>query len=352
MEPHSGAARADAAWIASGGTTAAPRRLVISQQAARAVAVALAQRIHLTAADRWLLPLALDHVAGMAVVWRAMATGCAIGLADSTLDADALAGVTVASVVATQLHRLVAAGITPPQGFRLLLTGGSALPPGLADAALKLGWPIAHTYALSEAAGTVCCPAPTEAALSARAGTCGRPLPGITVTVLDDEGCPLPHGSVGRICLQGPTLARAQVVAGTWLPISETRVLTSDRGFLHDNGEVMICGRVDDVIVTGGVKVDPAHIEAAIFLPPSVTEILVISRPDPEWGERLGALVLPALGADPAQAVADLEQVSQTLPGPWRPRWWQVVTHIPRTPLGKPDRKVARAGLMAEHHVQ
>src|SRR6202012_1326247 len=121
--------------------------------------------------------------------------------------------------------------------------------------------------------------------------------------------------------------------------------VTSDLGYVAEDGRVVIRGRADDVINTGGHKVIPGEVAAALSSCPGVRGVVVIGRPDPEWGERVTAVVVPAAPNDPPDLESLRTHVRARLPRYACPSEVVLTEAIPQLPSGKPDLaalKVAR----------
>jgi o-succinylbenzoate---CoA ligase len=166
----------------------------------------------------------------------------------------------------------------------------------------------------------------------------GVPLDGVSVDI----------GADGRIRIAGPVLFSGYrlrpdltegVRDGRWF-------VTSDLGAFGPSGELLIRGRADDVIITGGEKVVAAEVEAALGGCAGVAEAAVVGRPDPEWGELVTAVVVPANPAAPPQLPDIRAHVRALLPRYAAPAALVLVAEIPMLPSGKPDRAALR-GLTA-----
>jgi O-succinylbenzoic acid--CoA ligase len=164
------------------------------------------------------------------------------------------------------------------------------------------------------------------------AGGCvydGRPLDGVQVSVADDG-----------VRLAGPVLAHgyrcdpectAAAFADGWFR-------TRDAGSLDADGRLAVHGRLDDVVITGGVNVAPLAVEAALREHPDVADAVVFGRPDPEWGQRVVAAVVAAPGAEPE--LARLRPwVTERLGAPAAPRELHRIEAVPLLHTGKPDRR-------------
>lgn len=150
-------------------------------------------------------------------------------------------------------------------------------------------------------------------------------------------------GSAPASATSGTGAAGADTAAAA--PGSTRTFITSDFGAVGDDGRVTVLGRLDDLIVTGGVKVPPAAVESAIRMLPGVADVLVVGVPSAEWGAEVAALVVP--GADGERwdtaALRRALAAAGSLPAAHRPHRVIAVPAIPLLPSGKPDRAAGRA---------
>jgi O-succinylbenzoic acid--CoA ligase len=169
--------------------------------------------------------------------------------------------------------------------------------------------------------------------------TCGGcvydsvPLEGVQVRIAD-----------GTVEIAGPTLftgylgdpeLTASVLAEGWFR-------TADLGYWLPGGRLGIRGRADDVINTGGEKVLPGDVEAVLGTAPGVADVVVVGLPDPEWGEAVTAIVIPANPANPPDLSTLRSSVRTVMSGYAAPRRVVVVAQFPLLPSGKPDRVAVR----------
>jgi o-succinylbenzoate---CoA ligase len=281
--------------VHTSGTTGAPRPVTLSYGNVLANALGCFAALGHSRAERWLCPLPLSHVGGLMVLLRSVIAGTTVVL-DSWRD-----DVTIASLVPTQLARLLEAGTPPPASLRVVMLGGAPADPTLLGRARDAGWPVAPTYGLTQASSavTVADPGDTE--------TSGAPLPGMRVSIAPD----------GEILVSGPTVAGGGVLR------------TGDLGRLV-GGRLVVVGRKSDMIVTGGENVAPAEVEAVLLQHPAVVEAGVVGRPDPEWGEAVTAFVVARGPVD------DLREFCRArLPGFKVPKSISVVDALPRNASGK-----------------
>ena len=203
--------------------------------------------------------------------------------------------------------------------------GGAATDPALYERALSAGLRVVRTYGMSETGGGCVYD--------------GRPLDGVSVRLLDPDG-----DGVGRIVLAGPVLAEACWEGSSLLrPGLDGRaeLLTSDRGRL-DDGVLTVLGRLDDVIVTGGVKVEPRVVEEVVARLAGVAQCCVVAVPDAQWGAAVVAVVV----ASPGQSL-DAEGLRAAararLDGAHAPKHVLVVDRLAERGPGKVDRRAVAA---------
>ena len=177
-----------------------------------------------------------------------------------------------------------------------------------------------------------------------RLASCGRPVPWVTVALLDDAGREVADGEPGEICVRGPLVMQgywhkpeqtAEAFQGGWLH-------TGDMAVRHPDGFLRIVDRKKDMIISGGFNVFSREVEEAVCEHPAVAACVVYGAPDPHWGETVVAAVVLKPGAD-VSAEAIIALVKE-LKGPVQaPKAVQFIAEIPLTALGKPDKKLLRA---------
>jgi O-succinylbenzoic acid--CoA ligase len=295
----------DALVIATSGTTGTPKGVILTHDAVAASARATSDRLGVDPArHRWLACLPLSHVGGLSVVTRALLTETPLevhcGFDADTVQAAAGSDVFV-SLVPTALRRI------DPALFHTVLLGGSAPPPERAQN-------VVTTYGMTETGSGVVYD--------------GVPLVGVDVSI----------GPANEIRLRGPMLLRAYR-DGTVPLDAEGWYSTGDAGTLDSDGRLRVDGRLDDLILSGGEKVWPSHVEAVLRLHPAVAEVRVGGRPDPEWGERVVAWVVPPT-ATKVPTLDELRGLVKERLAPWAaPRELVLVDSLPKTAIGKVKRR-------------
>jgi o-succinylbenzoate---CoA ligase len=292
--------------VHTSGTTSAPKLVGLTWGNVRANALGSALALGFDRAERWLCPLPLSHVGGLMVLLRSVIAGTT-----AVLDRAYREDVTLASLVPTQLSRLLEAGAQPGERLRVVMLGGAPADPTLLVRARDAGWPVAPTYGLTQTCSAVTVAEPGDVATS------GVPLPGLDVAIAPD----------GEILVTGPTVAGG----GT--------LRTGDLGRLDERGRLVVSGRKVDTIVSGGENVMPAEVEAALLEHPAVAEAGVFGRPDAEWGEAVTAAVVLRAPAEPAALRA---HCAERLAGFKVPKRIEIRDALPRNASGKLLRRALR----------
>lgn len=307
-------AEGDALIVTTSGSTGEPKVLVHTHAGLRAHAEAV--HAHLAVdpdRDRWLATLPLNHLGGFGVVARSVLSSMPVDVlprfdAEVVAAAPARFGTTLVSLVATALDRV------NPAPFRWVVLGGSADP-------VVRPANVVRTYGLTESGGGVVYE--------------GTALPGVEVRVEVD----------GQIWLRTPTMARGRRTSdGAVSPIVDADgwFATGDLGRWSDDGRLEVDGRADDLIVTGGENVWPGPVEDVLRSHPAVRDATVVGEPDPEWGQRVVAVVVPTDPAAPPTLGELRDHAKAQLPSYAAPRVLRLTTAIERTALGKVVRGAVR----------
>jgi fatty-acyl-CoA synthase len=231
--------------------------------------------------------------------------------------------------------------------FRMLVCGGAAVAPALIDAAReRWGVPVLQGWGMTETSPLCHLSHPPrdpgaggETPWRAKSG---RPVPGVQVRVVDAEGRDLPHNGrdVGELQLRGPWITGSYYKDGA--PDSFTAdgwLRTGDVGHIDEKHFVQLTDRTKDVIKSGGEWISSVDLENALLAHPSVVEVAVIATDDERWQERPLAIVITDSEISAAELRAFLhDRVAKF----WIPEYWSFVTDIPKTSVGKMDKKLLR----------
>src|SRR5215208_3450633 len=221
-------------------------------------------------------------------------------------------GVTTATVVPTMLDRIVAVLETESVALptlRNLAYGGSKVALPLVRKALGLLPDVGfvNAYGLTETSSTIAVLGPddhraalaaSDVAVARRLGSVGQPVPSVEVQIRAEDGTILGAGQTGELFVRGEQVSGRYAEIGSvldadgWFP-------TKDVAMLDEDGYLFIGGRSDDTIIRGGENIAPAEIEDVLVEHPSVRDCVVVGPEDPEWGQIIVAVVVPAEGAAP-----------------------------------------------------
>ncbi|MDG5765829.1 fatty acid--CoA ligase family protein [Balneolales bacterium ANBcel1] len=347
--------------LLTSGSSGLPKRVPLLRRqmiaAAANAGLSSASTDNVPAESLWGHPLPLYHAGGVAIVFRALLSGTGIFLWDG-FDAGTILralktnrAIRRISLVPTMLKRLVdEAGRReshPIHSLDCVLVGGGPYTTELEARARRQGWPAAFSYGMTETCGQISAQNPDG---SSPAGSVGRALPGHEVQITDRRNQLLPSGETGILQVRGP-----QVFDG-YLP--EQQLLkayrpggegpepsrypwfeTGDYARLDSDDHLFIESRRTDMVVTGGLNVPVADVEAALAGIPGVRDAAVTGLPDEEWGQILVALVV-------ADGEISAEQLQQTLAGQLPPHQVPkrlfLTDHVPRSSLGKIRREKVR----------
>jgi long-chain acyl-CoA synthetase len=255
--------------------------------------------------------------------------------------------VTTATVVPTMLDRIVTvleAGRHELPSLRNLAYGGSRVGLPLVRRALELLPHVGfvNAYGLTETSSTIAVLTPDDhrAAQCApdmnvarRLGSVGRAVPGIELQIRDKDGAVLGPGETGELFVRGEQVSGRYAGIGSvldddgWFP-------TRDIALLDEEGYLFIGGRSDDTIIRGGENIAPAELEEVLIEHPGVRDVAVVGVDDPQWGQAIVAVVVPAAGVDPDPDELR-EHVRKSLRGSRTPDRVVFRDELPTTPTGK-----------------
>ena len=257
--------------IHTSGSSGHPRVVYHDLAAHIANAEGSAHRLPLEPGCGWLLQLPLNHVSGFSIAIRCLLSGAAVVFSDSEYEA-----VTHLSLVPTQLQRLLDSG-APLHRLRAVLVGGGPISSTLVERAICADVPLHLTYGMTESASQICTterlvetPNPLHA---------GAPLLGREVRISQD----------GEIQIRGPILAEKSLgPEGLWEDLADAEgwFCTGDLGAFTAEGNLVIHGRRDRLIISGGENIQPEAIEALLLEIPGIRRAVVVGKSHPEFGER------------------------------------------------------------------
>ena len=334
------------------GTTSQPKAVELSHNNLTSYVTGTVEFESATPADAALICVPPYHIAGISAALSNLYAGRKMVYLPS-FDADEWVrlinaeNVTTATVVPTMLDRIVT----------VLETGGHDLPSlrNLAYGGSKVGLPLVrralellphvgfvNAYGLTETSSTIAVLTPDDhrdaqaasaAGVARRLGSVGRAVPGIELQIRDEDGHVLGPGQTGELFVRGEQVSGRYTGIGSvldengWFP-------TRDIATLDEDGYLFIGGRSDDTIIRGGENIAPAELEEVLIEHPHVRDVAVVGVEDPQWGQAITAVVVPAPGALPDPD--DLrEYVRKTLRGSRTPDRVVFRDELPTTPTGK-----------------
>jgi o-succinylbenzoate---CoA ligase len=311
---------ADPLVISTSGSSGAPKRVLLGRAAVLASAGASAAR--LGGSGPWLLALPSSYVAGFNVVVRSLLAGHRPVVLGDRTPAEVVTDGAFVSVVPTQLHRW----LDSPDDraalarCRTVLVGGGPVDASLRARAEEAGVRAVATYGSAE--------------------TCG----GCVYDGLPLDGVGLALAADGRIRIGGPTLFDGYLEdpAATRTALVDGWFVTSDAGRLDEGGRLRVLGRVDDMVVSGGVNVPAAAVAARLREHPAVSAAEVVGLPDAEWGNRVVAVLTLVEPVETLSLDAARDWVAEVHPRAWAPREVLVVPALPMLANGKVDRLAVR----------
>jgi o-succinylbenzoate---CoA ligase len=313
--------------LATSGSTGTPKGAELTADALLASARASLARLAVSGVSagrgRWLCCLPTHHISGIGVLVRSLITGVD-PVVTHRIDASLIeaAGCDYVSLVPTQLRRLLEAG-APVNRFDAILVGGAAAPGELLDAAAAAGARVITTYGMTE--------------------TCG----GCVYSGLPLDGVEVAAGESGLIQIAGPVLFSRYRLDPELTRASRQDgwFVTADLGEVAPDGHVVLHGRADDVINSGGEKVVPGPVEQALRSFAPIRDAVVVGTPDREWGERVVAIIATSGTSAPPDLAQLRRELQGKIPRYALPRGLICLEEIPMLASGKPDR--LRLRLMA-----
>lgn len=250
--------------------------------------------------------------------------------------------ITTSAVVPTMLHRILS---LPPAtrsrfdagSLRVVFSGGAPLPAPVALAFMDAFGDVLYNFYGATETGFVTLANPRD--LRAAPGTIGRPIPGNFIRLLDDEGAPVAAGQVGELFVKNDLMVAGyhNDEGATSASLRDGYFSVGDLARVDAAGRYFIEGRKRDLVISGGVNVYPAEVEAVLEEHPQVIEVAVVGVPDQEWGERVVAFVVLRGGASrDTGALDELRRFAkERLAGPKQPRDYVILDALPRNPTGK-----------------
>lgn len=341
----------EASIVFTSGTTNFPKGVVLTQANFYFIAEVVSQYLNISPNDRYALILPMSHTYGKSIVLSTIRAGGAIIMINNFMDLQSFLNTlsefkcTILSAVPYNAHVLLKWGNLSKydlSALKKMTFSGNKLPAPTIDRLLELlPWvKIYSMYGLTESTTRVCYLPPEH--LLEKKESCGKPLPGVEVRILDERGQALPTGRIGQVFVKGPNVMQcyfqdpeltSQTIVNGWLN-------TGDLGRLDEDGFLYLEGREKDIIKCAGERISSLEIEEVILNHPEVSEVAIIGAADPVLGEVVHAFVVPR------SASLRLNELrtycAKNLSHHKIPRKYTVTNELPKTATGKIKKHLLR----------
>jgi fatty-acyl-CoA synthase len=341
----------DDPWVMiyTGGTTGLPKGVVLSHKNILANALNTIVSWKISARDITYTILPLFHTGGLNAVTMPVlyAGGTAIigkqFTAEETLRIVAEEKVTILLLVPTMHHMVIHSPLFATIDLShkpIFVSGGAPCPLPIYDAYQNRGIPFKEGYGLTEAGPNNFYLSPEEA--MQKKGSVGRAMIHNQVTLCDEQGEAVPVGEVGEIVIEGP-----HVFAYYWnnpeataQTVKNGKLYTGDLGRCDEEGYFYIVGRKKEMIISGGENIYPLEIEKVLQNHPDISEAVAVGVPDEKWGEKVVAYVVLREGGEQPAAEQLIAYCHQYLARYKTPKEFIFLEEMPKTPVGKIDKKL------------
>ena len=313
--------------------------------------------------EKNILTVPLYHIAGMQAVLAAVYGGRTLVVQRQFDPSDWMTlveteSVTRAMMVPTMLKQLMEHEEFPKRNLsslQVITYGAAPMPVEVITKAIEVfpGTRFINAFGQTESASTITMLTPEDHVIEGtpgeraiklkRLGSIGRALGDTEVKIFDEDGSEQPVDEVGEIVARGP-----RVMKGYWKAEEATNstirngwLYTGDIGYMDEAGYIFLSGRAKDIIIRAGENISPEQVEATLHSHPAIDEAAVIGVPDPQWGEKVRAIVALKAGAQASEADI-IEHCRGQLASFKKPESVIFVESLPRNPLGKVLKRVLR----------
>jgi fatty-acyl-CoA synthase len=350
-----------AAMCYTSGTTGNPKGVVYSHRSTylHTMATCTSNGIGIGSSDCVLPIVPMFHANAWGLPYAALMAGADLVLPDQHLAARSLIDIveklrpTVAGAVPTiwndVMHYLEQDPDHDMSSLRVVACGGSAVPVSLMrnfedkhGVAIRQLWGMTETSPLATMAWPP--PGTSDEQYWAFRGTQGQPVCGVETRIVDDDGQVLPNdgNAVGEIEVRGPWITRSYYRGHDESKFESGWLRTGDVGRIDERGFITLTDRAKDVIKSGGEWISSVELENYLIAHPDVIEAAVVAVPDERWQERPMAVIVAKEGA--ALSAGELRRfLTDKVVRWWLPERWVFVDQIPRTSVGKYDKKTIRS---------
>ncbi|MBI5727880.1 MAG: long-chain fatty acid--CoA ligase [Ignavibacteriales bacterium] len=302
------------------GTTNEPKPVLLTAQNLISAYNAGNELLKYKKQESWLLSLPIYHIGGFSIFFRAYMAGQVLVIPPGL---DSLSIVSAAnqlkvkyiSLVPTQLQRIFLAKPGFDYKPKAVLLGGAAPSESLLSSCIASKLPVYKVYGSTETAAFQCVLTPKI--LKKKLASSGLPLPGVTIIIKDSKGKEVPVGESGEICIRSGSTAKGYInnPIATKDRFKKGLFHTGDTGYLDDDGYLFVTGRLDDIINSGGEKIQPMQIYSALKPLLPAGDCRVFGLPDKDWGEAVSVILYGMPKPLKKELKQILEALTQQLPG-------------------------------------
>jgi O-succinylbenzoate-CoA ligase len=289
--------------------------------------------------DKWIASLPFYHIGGFSIITRTLLSGTAL-IIPVTLNTQDLAQTIIAynptflSLVSAQLRRLIDNGTKPRTELKCVLLGGGHIDNTLLEEALKEGWPIAKVYGSTETSSLITivnCIKDGNKKLSG-----GKALADNQIFIVNERNELLPTNNIGEIAVKSESCAKGYYnnPLETKIKFRDEIYFTGDSGYIDEDGYLFIDSRIDDLIISGGEKINPIEIETELLEYPGIDNVSVFGQEDIEWGQIVSAAIITKPGLSISEK--ELRKFLLNKISSYKvPKKYYFMKDFPISPLGK-----------------
>ena len=295
-----------------------------------------------SAGDKWLASLPFYHVGGFSILTRALLFSAPVIIPNSIQTDDLIKSITqfnptLISFVSTQLKRIVEKRFKPNPELKNVLLGGGYISNELVEDALKLGWKITKVYGSTETASFVTALSPKEFIL--KPGSAGKPIAPNKIIIVDENNNTVAKNITGEVLICSPSLMQGYLNEQDEDETKKEYFHSNDIGFVDDDGYLFLDSRKSDLIISGGENINPLEVEKEIIQHSAIRETVVFPIKNDEWGETVAAAIILEEGINNFKVEELSTYLKNKLASFKIPKYFFIEKELPKTDLGKVEKK-------------
>jgi O-succinylbenzoic acid--CoA ligase len=295
-----------------------------------------------SAGDRWLASLPFHHVGGFSILIRALLFSVPIIIPRSVKSDELIKSITefnptLISFVSTQLKRLVDNNFKPNPELKNVLLGGGYISNDLVEKAIELGWKITKVYGSTETASFVTALSPKE--FKIKPGSAGKPIAPNKIKIVDESNNTIAKNISGEVLISSPALMQGYLNEQDEDETEKEYFHSNDIGFIDDDGYLFLESRKSDIIISGGENINTFEVEKEILQHSTIREAAVFPLKSDEWGETVAAVIILEDGINKFKVEELKAFLKNKLAGFKIPKKIFIEKKLPKTELGKVEKK-------------